>query len=131
MLSEVLSGAVSAAASGLISWFIAKTAARSEIRKLRETWAHEKETAIDAEFDQMVSCVSAFLMHKTNPNAINAARAITVYRAKAAVDLAPAVDSLAGLFERPEQNQYRIREALDTIIELKRPENRQKDAGKN
>lgn len=131
MWVEIITPVVSAAASGLISWAIAKVSARAEIKKLRETWAHEKETAIDAEFDQMASSVSAYLMYKSLANAIEAAQTITTYRAKATADLAASVDSLSELFEHPEQNQQRIKQALDKIIELKRPKNRQKDTGKN
>lgn len=99
---------------------VAKITAKSEIQKLRETWAHEKETAIDAEFDKMVSSVSAYLICSSLEKAIEASQAISTYRAKAADNLAPAVDAMSNLFENPKQNYYQIRQALDCIVEIKR-----------
>lgn len=58
MWDMVIESFGSAFIAGLISWCISKSTAKAEIKKLRETWEHEKETVVNAEFDNMISAVS-------------------------------------------------------------------------
>lgn len=120
MWTEIITTAVSAAVSGLISWRVAKISSRAEITKLRETWNHEKEVTADTEFDDMVKAISEYQMFPEDLTVNDAIRKITVYRSKATGDLARVVDELEALFTASYQNPGNIRAKLDEAIEMKR-----------
>ena len=59
-MKEIVISFGCAVISGIVAWIVAKQAAKAEIKKLQTIWAHEKETACDADFDKMVSTVSLY-----------------------------------------------------------------------
>lgn len=105
--------------SGVIAWFVAKYSAKAEIKKLKMTWAHEKECAADDDFDNMVSAVSAFLQYSNLHNKLNAASCASVYRSKVSGELAAAVDALCDAIDRASPPQA-IRARLNEVVNLKR-----------
>lgn len=74
---KYLGGAIIA---GAVSWAVAKIAAKSEIQKLRETWAHEKEIAHDTDFDNMVAAVSYFARHHSSSSQKTAIEKTALFR---------------------------------------------------
>ena len=111
-MKEIIISLGCAAISGIVAWIVAKQAAKAEIKKLQTIWAHEKETACDADFDKMVSAVSLYAKYPS-PNDFHAATdAVAVYRAKA-----------TGLVERFNPNCDAISKQLNAVIECKRKAN--------
>ena len=66
-MKEIIISLGCAAISGIVAWVVAKQAAKAEIKKLQTIWAHEKETACDADFDKMVSAVSLYAISMPRP----------------------------------------------------------------
>lgn len=120
MWSEVLTGATSAAIAGLISWAIAKTAARAEIQKLRETWAHEKEAAIDEEFDNMVAAVSNLIRFPSTPAAKEAVEKTALFRPKASGAMSDVVDEINVMLSRQCPNYELLAMKIDEAMRIKR-----------
>lgn len=112
-----------AAISGFVAWIVAKQAAKAEIKKLQAIWAHEKETACDADFDKMVSAVSLYAKYPSPNGFHDATDAVAIYRAKATEEMAVEVDKLSGLIERFTPNCDAILEQLKAVIECKRKAN--------
>lgn len=110
----------SAAISGLVAWVVAKLSAKAEINRLRETWAHDREEAINTNFAEMSAAVSAFLRNPSAGDYINAAKTIGLCRADATGDLAEALDALWEEMSKKPINMRRIEEKLNCIIALKR-----------
>lgn len=122
-MKEIIISLGCAAISGFVAWIVAKQAAKAEIKKLQAIWAHEKETACDADFDKMVSTVSLYAKYPS-PNVFHdATDAVAVYRAKATGGIAVEVDKLSGLIERFTPNCDAILKQLNTVIECKRKAN--------
>lgn len=122
-MKEIIISLGCAAISGIVAWIVAKQAAKAEIKKLQTIWAHEKETACDADFDKMVSAVSLYAKYPS-PNDFHAATdAVAVYRAKATEEMAVEVDKLSGLIERFSPNCDAILKQLNAVIECKRKAN--------
>lgn len=109
--------------SGFVAWIVAKQAAKAEIKKLQTIWAHEKETACDADFDKMVSAVSLYAKYPSPNGFHDATDAVAVYRAKASGEMAIEVDKLSGLIERFTPNCDAISKQLNAVIECKRKAN--------
>lgn len=102
---------------------MAKQAAKAEIKKLQTIWAHEKETACDADFDKMVSAVSLYAKYPSPNGFHDETDAVAIYRAKATEEMAVEVDKLSGLIERFRPNCDAILEQLKAVIECKRKAN--------
>lgn len=122
MWNDVLTGAVSAIASGIVSWFIAKTAAKTEIKRLRETWEHEKKAAYDAEFDNMVAAISYFVRSPSNPTLKTAIERTALFRSKADGDLAVIVDEISSLLLHQCANYDTLSQKLNVAVKIKRSE---------
>ena len=122
-MKEIIISLGCAAISGFVAWIVAKQATKAEIKKLQAIWAHEKETAYDADFDKMVSAVSLYAKYPSPNDFHDATDAVAVYRAKAAEEMAVEVDKLSGLIERFRPNCDAILEQLKAVIECKRKAN--------
>ena len=122
-MKEIIISLGCAAISGIVAWVVAKQAAKAEIKKLQTIWAHEKETACDADFDKMVSAVSLYAKHPSPNGFRDATDAVAIYRAKATDGMAVEVDKLSGLIEQFTPNCEAISKQLNTVIECKRKAN--------
>lgn len=122
-MKEIIISLGCAAISGFVAWIVAKQAAKAEIKKLQTIWAHEKETACDADFDKMVSAVSLYAKYPSPNGFHDATDAVAIYRAKATEEMAVEVDKLSGLIERFRPNCDAILEQLKAVIECKRKAN--------
>lgn len=122
-MKEIIISLGCAAISGIVAWIVAKQAAKAEIKKLQTIWAHEKETACDADFDKMVSAVSLYAKYPALKGFEDAANAVAVYRAKATEEMAVEVDKLSGLVERVSPNCDAISKQLNAVIECRRKAN--------
>ena len=122
-MKEIVISLGCAAISGIVAWIVAKQAAKAEIKKLQAIWAHEKETACDADFDKMVSTVSLYAKYPSPNGFHDATDAVAVYRAKATGEMAVEIDKLSGLIERFTPNCDAILKRLNTVIECKRKAN--------
>ena len=119
-MKEIIISLGCAAISGIVAWIVAKQAAKAEIKKLQTIWAHEKETACDADFDKMVSAVSLYAKYPS-PNDFHAAtNAVGIYRAKATGEAAEKVDELSRLIVRECPNCAAVSDQLQAVIECKR-----------
>ena len=112
--------AASVIASSAIAVWQAKKTARSEIEKLQAVWAHERETACDADFDNMVATVSLYAKDPSPRAFIDATNAVGVYRAKAAGAVAEAVDVLSQRIIRYNPDKDAVLQQLDVVIKCKR-----------
>lgn len=119
-MKEIVISFGCAVISGIVAWIVAKQAAKAEIKKLQTIWAHEKETACDADFDKMESTVSLYAKYPSPNGFHDATDAVAVYRAKATGEIAVEVDKLSGLIERFTPNCDSILKQLNTVIECKR-----------
>lgn len=99
---------------------VAETTAKAEVFKLRETWAHEKELALDADFDEMVAAVSGFLRYGDLKQAIEAEQKTAICRAKATGELATTVDALSVVLSRQNPDRNTVQAKLDAAVEIKR-----------
>ena len=122
-MKEIIISLGCAAISGIVAWVVAKQAAKAEIKKLQTIWAHEKETACDADFDKMVSAVFIYAKYPAPKGFEDAANAVAVYRAKATEEMAVEVDKLSGLVQRVSPNCDAISKQLNAVIECKRKAN--------
>lgn len=122
-MEEVVVSIGCAVISGFVAWIVAKQAAKAEIKKLQTIWAHEKETACDADFDKMVSAVSIYAKAPSPNGFAGTTNAVAVYRAKATGEIAVEVDKLSGLIERFSPNCDAILKQLNVVIECKRKAN--------
>lgn len=122
-MKEIIISLSCAVISGIVAWIVAKQAAKAEIKKLQTIWAHEKETACDADFDKMVSAVSLYAKYPSPNGFHDATDAVAIYRAKATGGIAGEVDNLSGLIERFSPNCDEILKQLNTVIECKRKAN--------
>ena len=122
-MKEIIISLGCAAISGFVAWIVAKQATKAEIKKLQAIWAHEKETACDADFDKMVSAVSLYAKYPSPNGFHDATDAVAIYRAKATEKMAVEVDKLSGLIERFRPNCDAILEQLKAVIECKRKAN--------
>lgn len=120
MLLTVIKYLGSAIIAGIVSWGVAKIAAKAEIRKLRETWAHEKETAYDADFDNMVAAVSYFARFPSGSTVRSAIEKTAIFRSKASGELATVVDDITNILSRQCTDYSAILRKLDEAVELKR-----------
>ncbi len=122
-MKEIIISLGCAAISGIVAWVVAKQAAKAEIKKLQTIWAHEKETAYDAEFDEMVAAVSLLVKHPAIANFTTAISKVGAYRSKATGELAEVIDKLNDLLDRGNLNYSEIEETLNAAIECKRKGN--------
>ena len=122
-MKEIIISLGCAAISGFVAWIVAKQATKAEIKKLQAIWAHEKETACDADFDKMVSAVSLYAKYPSPNGFHDATDAVAIYRAKATEKMAVEVDKFSGLIERFRPNCDAILEQLKAVIECKRKAN--------
>lgn len=105
--------------SGLAVWQAKKTA-KAEIEKLQAVWAHEKETACDADFDSMVAAVLLYAKDPSLKAFIDATNAVGIYQAKASGAVAEAVDRLSHLIIRYSPDKDAVLRQLDEVIKCKR-----------
>lgn len=117
---EFASSAFGVLVSAIVSVYLAKKTAKVEIEKLKAVWGHEKESALDAEFDKMVSSVSMYAKRPSLENFRDATNAVAVYQAKATGEMADAVDLLSSMISRDSHNPSAILAQLDAVIEIKR-----------
>lgn len=117
VILKYLGGAI---ITGVVSWGVAKVSANSEIKKLRETWAHEKEETHNADFDSMVSAVSEFIQYGALKSQINAAGKIGLCRSSATGELAEILDEMSGIISTQPRNQAMLKAKLDKAVLLKR-----------
>lgn len=122
-MKEIIISLGCAAISGIVAWIVAKQAAKAEIEKLQAIWAHEKETAYDTEFDEMVAAVSLLVKHPAIANFTTAISKVGAYRSKAPGELAEVIDKLNDLLDRGNLNYSEIEETLNAAIECKRKGN--------
>lgn len=122
-MKEIIISLGCAAISGIVAWVVAKQAAKAEIKKLQTIWAHEKETAYDAEFDEMVAAVSLLVKHPAIANFTTTISKVGAYRSKATGELAEVIDKLNDLLDRGNLNYSEIEETLNAAIECKRKGN--------
>lgn len=122
-MKEIIISLGCAAISGIVAWIVAKQAAKAEIKKLQTIWAHEKEIAYDAEFDEMVAAVSLLVKHPAIANFTTAISKVGAYRSKATGELAEVIDKLNDLLDRGNLNYSEIEETLNAAIECKRKGN--------
>lgn len=120
---DVVVSVLSISASAGVSIYISKKTAKAEIEKLQAIWEHEKETACDADFDQIVADVTAYLKYASVANFQTATNSVAIYRAKATGDIAGKVDKLDKLIVRNAPNFAEIENALCAVIECKREGN--------
>lgn len=106
--------------SSCLAVWQAKKTAKAEIEKLKMIWAHEKETAHDADFDKMVAAVSLYEKYPHPKNFQDASNAVAVYRAKVTGDMADAVDALSRMIVRDSPNCSAVSNQLSAIVTLKR-----------
>lgn len=121
--ANILLTVAGTAASVSLAIWQAKKAAKAEIEKLQTIWAHEKETAYDAEFDEMVAAVSLLVKHPAIANFTTAISKVGAYRSKATGELAEVIDKLNDLLDRGNLNYSEIEETLNAAIECKRKSN--------
>lgn len=122
-MKEIIISLGCAAISGIVAWVVAKQAAKAEIKKLQTIWAHEKETAYDTEFDEMVAAVSLLVKHPAIANFATAISKVGAYRSKATGELAEVIDKLNDLLDRGNLNYSEIEKTLNAAIECKRKGN--------
>lgn len=122
-MKEVIISIGCAMISGFVAWIVAKQAAKAEIKKLQTIWAHEKETACDADFDKMVSSVSLYAKYPSMKSFHDATDAVAIYRAKVTKEMAVEVDELSGLIDPFAPNCNAILKRLNAVIECKRKAN--------
>lgn len=120
---EILLAAGGTVASVCLAIWKAKKTAKSEIEKLQTIWAHEKETACDADFDAMVAAVSLYAKRPAPKDFQDATNAVAIYRAKASGDMAKEVEKLSSLILRECPNCVAVSEQLGVIIACKRNAN--------
>lgn len=121
--ANILLTVAGTAASVSLAIWQAKKAAKAEIEKLQTIWAHEKEIAYDAEFDEMVAAVSLLVKHPAIANFTTAISKVGAYRSKATGELAEVIDKLNNLLDRGSLNYSEIEETLNAAIECKRKDN--------
>lgn len=119
-MKEIIISLGCAAISGIVAWVVAKQAAKAEIKKLQTIWAHEKETACDADFDAMIAAVSLYAKQPYPANLQTAASAVGVYRGKATGEMATEVDKLSQLIVRECPNCAAVSDQLQAVIMCKR-----------
>lgn len=117
---EVLVATISVVGSAIVSFCISQKTAKAEIEKLKAIWAHEKESAYDADFDEMIAAVSAFVKTRTNNNFTNSVAKVAAYRSKATGELATIVDKLNSLLDRNSLNYDEIDKELTIALKCKR-----------
>ena len=117
---EFASSAFGVLVSAIVSVYLAKKTAKVEIEKLKAVWEHEKESALDAEFDKMVSSVSMYAKRPSLEDFRDATNAVAVYQAKATGEMADAVDLLSSMISRDSHNPSAILAQLDAVIEITR-----------
>lgn len=120
MWDMVIESFGSAFIAGLISWCISKSTAKAEIKKLRETWEHEKETVVNAEFDNMISAVSFFIRSPSGPTGKAAIEKTALFRSKANGELAVIVDELSDMLLQQYANYGDISLKLNEAVKIKR-----------
>lgn len=118
--ANILLTVAGTAASVSLAIWQAKKAAKAEIEKLQAIWAHEKETACDADFDAMIAAVSLYAKHPYPANFQTAASAVGVYRGKATGEMATEVDKLSQLIVRECPNCAAVSDQLQAVIMCKR-----------
>ena len=117
---EIILTVAGTAASVSLSIWQAKKTAKAEIEKLKTIWAHEKETAYDAEFDEMAAAVSLLVKHPAPANFNAAISKVGAYRSKASGELAVTIDNLNNLLGWGNLNYREIEKTLTAAIECKR-----------
>lgn len=80
--------------SALISWFVSKSAANRELRKLQLTWEHEDIVSSDDEFAEMANVVAHYIQRPHEDERADAAGKISALRTKEVGALAQSLDQL-------------------------------------
>lgn len=120
MLLTVIRYIGGAAITGIVSWGVAKITAKAEIQKLRETWAHENESAYDADFDNMVAAVSNLIRFPSTPAAKEAIEKTALFRPKAIGEMADVVDEINAMLSRQCPNYELLAGKIDEAMRIKR-----------
>lgn len=111
--------------SAIISWFISRSTAKNEIRKMKLSWEHERNTVLDQEFDQLISLVSAYIDKRSlgfDVDTTEALQKVAVARTRETGPLAPLLDEL--YLDLQGKNLKKIDASLSAIIECKRKSGR-------
>lgn len=106
------------------SWRIAKHTAKSEIAKLQTMWAHEKESANDAAFDNMVKAVNRYLKDTSIEAFAAALDSVSLCRARLTGDLADLVDQLDSFIVRGVPDRPALSAKLQELVQHKREADR-------
>lgn len=102
MNTEILCAIISAGGvvvASVISWLVSRSTANKEIRKMRMTWAHEKEISCDEGFAEMVSAVSLYINSRNIGDGYRALEMVSKLRAKETGELARKLDILHSKIE--------------------------------
>ena len=122
-MSNEVSAILCSLISGVVSWLVAKHAAKAEIEKLKATWAHEKDAAFEENFESMVGAVNYFVKHGDIATFGTACKKVAAVRAQSTGVLAREVDKLNDCLDLRNINTAKMQEALSAVIEAKRIHN--------
>lgn len=106
--------------SAVISYRVARVAAKSEIKRLRESWAREDKLKSQVAFDEMVTAVSHFIAHDSPASFEDAVAKVAVCRSSVTGEMAAAVDEISRQLARHLSDTTALTAALDSAIEQRR-----------
>lgn len=103
------------AISALISWFIARSSAEKEIKKLKISWTREDALSSSEEFSDMCGAVAYFARAQQTNTEAEAARQVARVRPKESGVLAKHLDTLYDAIKN--ENFDLIDDSLARVIE--------------
>lgn len=121
---EIILSLAGVAISCFSSWHIAKHTAKSEIVKLQTLWAHERESANDAAFDNMVKAVNRYLKDTSLEAFVSALDSVSLCRANLTCEIAVLVDQLDPFIIRGTPDRPALSAKLQELVQYKREANR-------
>lgn len=106
--------------SAVISYCVARFAARSECKRLRESWAREDKLKGQVAFGEMVTAVSYFIAHDSPATFEDAVEKVAACRSSVTGEMAAAVDEISRQLRRHLSDTTALAAALDSAIEHRR-----------
>lgn len=119
--NEIITASIaffSVVASSVISFFISKKAAETEINKLKLAWEYDITQKKNQDFEKMVADISKLLFHPDMYTTQEALNSVSVVRAQLTGSEAEAIDMLYYVITTGDKSE--IQSALDRAIEQKR-----------
>lgn len=121
MTTEVICALIAATGtvvSALIAWFVSRSAASKEIKKMQLAWEREDIVSSDDEFAAMSSAVAKFTQSENGHSQREALAVVAAVRSKESGEIAVALDELYRCISNG-QPHYSD-QALTRVIEKKR-----------